>query len=710
MYQNYIHFSYLPHSPPFSHSSNILIKNKSLPNILSSQFNSNINIINKQLSNIQTSPPTPSSTQIPFSFELHNEHIHYCISKYHFEITSTSSDNEKQTLKEKNKFLLNQIKKLEKKLNESKLTIKQYENELYAIKIQCEEILNQNNELKNKMKYIKEELFNEITNNKTKRKLYIINTTQFEIINNEDSNYDTNNNNNIEIENENENSNINTHTNKCNDSQDITFANSINNNHNNSHNNNNIKHHIPIQHQYATIQEYHHYNERLLNDSRSHSNSNSYTHTHSHSYISNTSNNNDNLNINNQLYISRNKNVTPTTTTTTTTHLHKKTNSSIIHHYNQNNINTFNRKSFTYITPPFNYPHIYSTITNTSSTRKSPSLPISKTATKTIPVVHNHKHQIKTQSNTSISENISTDNNTNTIFSSPIPSYNPPYIFKLLYTTHQILYINTTTLKYQTTPYIDTSFFNTSYIPETSLTLSSSNGLCIITGKSTNLFFFYDNTTHLISQLPSLNHSHCKGAIIPYPKNSFICISGANTKKCEIYNTTTSQWSSFPSMNHSHIDSSFVIINNTKIYALFGYDNMNRRYVSNIEMIDMNCVDKGWINVDVVSNMGGVNITGHKGFVEKGKVFIVGGFKGGKERLGGVVEVKFEEKRSVVVVKSGNDKGVIKDKGFVFEGGFMFFQDNNKKRVYSVDKEFNLHVINSDTMEYNVYNKPKIYE
>jgi hypothetical protein len=137
---------------------------------------------------------------------------------------------------------------------------------------------------------------------------------------------------------------------------------------------------------------------------------------------------------------------------------------------------------------------------------------------------------------------------------------------------------------------------------------------------------------------------------------------------------------------------------------------MNRRYVSNIEMIDMNCVDKGWINVDVVSNMGGVNITGHKGFVEKGKVFIVGGFKGGKERLGGVVEVKFEEKRSVVVVKSGNDKGVIKDKGFVFEGGFMFFQDNNRKRVYSVDKEFNLHVINSDTMEYNVYNKPKIYE
>ena len=248
MYQNYIHFSYLPHSPPFSHSSNILIKNKSLPNILSSQFNSNINIINKQLSNIQTSPPTPSSTQIPFSVELHNDHIHYCISKYHFEITSTSSsDNEKQTLKEKNKFLLNQIKKLEKKLNESKLinenkemklTIKQYENELYAIKIQCEEILNENNELKNKMKYIKEELFNEITNNKTKRKLYIINTTQFEIINNDESNYDTINNNNIETENENENSNINTHTNKCNDSQDLTFSNSINNNHNNHYHNN----------------------------------------------------------------------------------------------------------------------------------------------------------------------------------------------------------------------------------------------------------------------------------------------------------------------------------------------------------------------------------------------------------------------------------------------------------------------------------------
>ena len=703
MYQNYLQFSYLPHSPPslskppFSHSNNLLIKNKSLPNILSSQFNSNINIINKQLSNIQTSPPTPSSTQVPFSFELHNEHIHYCISKYHFEIVSASDNNEKQALKEKNKFLLNQIKKLEKKLNESKLlnenkelksAIKHYENELYAIKIQCEEILNENNELKKKMKYLKEELFNEITN-KTKRKFFIINTTQFEIINNGESNYDTNNNN-IETDNENENtqnvSKINTHTNKCNDSQDITFANSISNN---------IKHHNHIQHQYATIQEYHHFNDLLSND-------NSRSHSNSHSYISNTSSNNDNLNINTQLYMSRNKNVVAR---------HKKTNSSVVPRSNQNNINTLNRKSFTYITPPFNYPHIYSTITNSSSTTKPPSLPISKTTTKSFPVVH--KNQIKTQSNSSISENISTDNNTNTIFSSPIPSFNPTFLFKLLYTTHQMLYINTTTLKYQTTPYIDTSFFNTSYIPETSLTLSSSNGLCIITGKSTNLFFFYDNTTHLISQLPSLNHSHYKGAIIPYPKNSFICISGSNTKKCEIYNTITSQWSSFPSMNHSHIDSSFVIINNTKIYALFGYDNMNRRFVCNIEMIDMNCIEKGWINVDVVNNMGGVNITGHKGFVEKGKVFIVGGFKGGKERLGGVVEVKFEKgekERSVVVMKSGKNEGVMKDKGFVFDGGFMFFQDGNKKRAYSVDKEFNLHVINSDTMEYNVYNKPKIYE
>ena len=135
--------------------------------------------------------------------------------------------------------------------------------------------------------------------------------------------------------------------------------------------------------------------------------------------------------------------------------------------------------------------------------------------------------------------------------------------------------LDITSLKYSSTPYIDTSSFSLAYNDTqiaNILFLNIANGFIVILGKQCNLVFFYNANSHLISQLQNLNHPHNKGGLIAYKKNSIICLSGMTTTNCEVYNINNNKWKDIAKMNRPHADATYALVNESVIYAIFGFD------------------------------------------------------------------------------------------------------------------------------------------
>ena len=142
---------------------------KSSSNILTSQFNNNISTINRQLSNIKLTNQQvlnlsrKNTTEYSVCTEsAKKEKKVYHISRYELMIERSKggNDEENKALKENVKFLLNQIKKLQKSNNNDVINKLKEENKTLKSKLneyenKYKELINENNELKSKLKNCK---------------------------------------------------------------------------------------------------------------------------------------------------------------------------------------------------------------------------------------------------------------------------------------------------------------------------------------------------------------------------------------------------------------------------------------------------------------------------------------------------------------------------------------------------------------------------
>lgn len=284
-------------------------------------------------------------------------------------------------------------------------------------------------------------------------------------------------------------------------------------------------------------------------------------------------------------------------------------------------------------------------------------------------------------------------------------SSSPLYIHKLNVKKHNVVSLHIPSMKYSTSPYIDTSSFNLAYNDSNQnniLFCNISNGFIMIMGKQCNLCFFYNMNSHLISQLPSLSHSHSKGGIILYKTENIIVLSGMTSTTCEMYNVSNNKWKDIPKMNRPHADASYIVIDDTTIYAIYGFDYEMNKFIYNIEKINLE-KDNKW-NIIKINNA--LSLRGHTSFVTNDRLFVIGGTTNDNKDNDALIEISIVNNTAICTINTPNNNN--NNKGFIFNNSFSQYYDSMKGKeiLYNVDTEFNVHMIDKDTLNHKVFSKP----
>ena len=305
----------------------------------------------------------------------------------------------------------------------------------------------------------------------------------------------------------------------------------------------------------------------------------------------------------------------------------------------------------------------------------------------------------------------------------PIISHSPSFLYnlpKFNFTKEKnrnvIITFNISTQRFSIKNYIEgTSNFNNIYNSfiehENDIILSLSNGAIIITGKETNIMFFYNSINNYMYTLKNLNHSHCKGGIIQYGNNKLICLSGKNNSTVEMYNIKENKWKDLPNMNRSHCESAYIIINNI-LFSFFGFDYEKNLFISDIEYLYLNNLNLNW---NILKLNEKIYIKGHNIFSlynhykHNYKIFIIGGENNSYFNKG-IIEIElidFEIKyldglNKHFKIKNKDNKD---EEKIIFSNPFYSYYDNitNKKYMYNIDQNLNAHFIDIDTLKHDIY-------
>ena len=175
----------------------------------------------------------------------------------------------------------------------------------------------------------------------------------------------------------------------------------------------------------------------------------------------------------------------------------------------------------------------------------------------------------------------------------------------------------------------------TSFIPnylkdiEGSLLLNTLEGLFVITGPNHNDLYFYSQEKNLIAKITSFRECHKYGGLLlsPSPDNKLYAIGGDNkNNEVENFSFDNDVCKSLPNLLTRRINASYSFIN-CKLYAIFGEDN------NSIEYVNIKRLKKGWTKIDYKMNSENPkyknyinNIFGHVSLpVNDNDILIVGG-------------------------------------------------------------------------------------
>ena len=277
-------------------------------------------------------------------------------------------------------------------------------------------------------------------------------------------------------------------------------------------------------------------------------------------------------------------------------------------------------------------------------------------------------------------------------------------------------------------------FYSNSINHSNDILLSITNGFLIITGDTTNNFYYYNKNTNYIYELSNLNYSHNKGALLKINHEQILCISGINSVGVEMYYIKDNIWLNLPKMNYSHSESSYMIYNNKIIFSFFGYDYDNNKYINDVEFLVLKNYysEEFWSEIKINSNSNNLNynLRNHSIFYRTNKennnskdIFIVGGYND-YGRNNGLIQVFIEENKknnyefvinfkkyeeNKIKVKGNNnislDKYNSMDNIFLFTNEFNQFLDeeNNLFYSYNHDNNFNIHIIDNFTLKHTIY-------
>ena len=138
--------------------------------------------------------------------------------------------------------------------------------------------------------------------------------------------------------------------------------------------------------------------------------------------------------------------------------------------------------------------------------------------------------------------------------------------------------------------------FKKDYQYDGTILFNTLNGLFILTGKKTNVLYYYNPKYDTINKICIFNNGHDNGSLLLDKEyNRIFALGGKEIIKCEYYSFNDKKVYEMPDLTIDRANASFIICNN-KIYGFFGFSYKNNKYCGTIEVIDNRKLDK-WSEV-----------------------------------------------------------------------------------------------------------------
>ena len=178
--------------------------------------------------------------------------------------------------------------------------------------------------------------------------------------------------------------------------------------------------------------------------------------------------------------------------------------------------------------------------------------------------------------------------------------------------------------------------FKKDYQYEGTILYNTLNGIYILTGEKVDSLYYFNSMNNTISKICKFNYGHDNGSIMYDDKgNNLFVFGGKKMKSCEYYNFNDKKVYEMPDLITDRANASF-IISNDKIFGFFGFSYEKNNYANNIEYIEYNNKEK-WIEIkdinllekDITFDMESMATTYYKNNEEE--IMIYDGIKGDNE-------------------------------------------------------------------------------
>ena len=222
-----------------------------------------------------------------------------------------------------------------------------------------------------------------------------------------------------------------------------------------------------------------------------------------------------------------------------------------------------------------------------------------------------------------------------------------------------------------------------------------------------NEFFYYNIINESLEKLENPKSFHIKSSLISYFSNcnNIICFSGSNTISVEIFNLSTKNWSYLPYLDNPYSDSSLLIVDDSKLFCFFGYDYVNNSFNKNIIWIDLKNINK-WNKININLEIKNQFVFKPKNINNKQEnVFLIlGGIFPNNMPNSDMIQLKINKNNNCEIYSNYNI-GNSYTEPFLFYNTFIDFFDTEKQILYKCgyDQNYNVHIIDTTNIKHRIY-------
>jgi hypothetical protein len=138
--------------------------------------------------------------------------------------------------------------------------------------------------------------------------------------------------------------------------------------------------------------------------------------------------------------------------------------------------------------------------------------------------------------------------------------------------------------------------FQKDYQYEGTILYNTLDGIFILTGKKSDILYYYNPKYDTINKICKFNNSHDNGSLLLDKEyNRLFVFGGKETVECEYYSFNDKKLYTVPELTTDRANASFTLCGG-KIYGFFGFSYKKNKYCGSVEIIDHKKLDK-WSEV-----------------------------------------------------------------------------------------------------------------